>query len=173
MSFGVLIVLICEALLLLLAVYLIFSWFTQTPFYPSSVRKLSRLIDNKTIKVPESGKFIDIGSGDGRFVIWAAKRGYQSDGIEFNPFLTLLSKFKIFIHRLSSKATVFNKNFNDHSFADYSIAYLYIFSEHMDKLKHKLFNEMKPGSVIITNTFKFTNVEPDEQIDRFYIYYVK
>jgi len=40
-------------------------------------------------------KFIDLGSGDGRIVIEFAKRNYESYGVEINPFLVLLSKWKI------------------------------------------------------------------------------
>lgn len=116
---------------------------------------------------------MDIGSGDGRFVIWAAKHGYIASGIEFNPFLSLLSKFKITLLRINNKAKIYNKNFMNHDFSEYDIIYMYIFSEHMDKLKGKLFNELRPGSVIITNTFKFTDLKPDLEIDRYKIYYKK
>ncbi|MDQ7020886.1 MAG: hypothetical protein Q9M91_03495 [Candidatus Dojkabacteria bacterium] len=43
----------------------------------------------------------------------------------------------------------------------------------MDKLKDKLFEEMKNGSIILTNTFKFKNIEPDKSYKRFHIYKIK
>jgi hypothetical protein len=41
----------------------------------------------------------------------------------------------------------------------------------MNKIKNKLFQELKPGSVIISNTFPFTGITPDLEFDRFKIYY--
>lgn len=162
----------CQFLLILFGIYLAISWLTKTPFYPSSPKKLGDLLGSGEIKL--NGKnFMDIGSGDGRFVIWAARHGYIAAGIEFNPFLSLLSKFKITLLRINNKAKIYNKNFMNHDFSEYDIIYMYIFSEHMDKLKGKLFNELSPGSVIITNTFKFTDLKPDLEIDRYKIYYKK
>ncbi|MEO6729423.1 MAG: hypothetical protein ABIM99_05895 [Candidatus Dojkabacteria bacterium] len=173
MNIGLIGLLICQILLVVFAVFLIVSWINQTPFYPSSVKKLDKLIKDGEIKLPEDVKFVDIGSGDGRFVVWAARQGYSADGLEYNPFLTLLSKFRLFIGGLSGKGKVLNKNFNKHDFSNYNVAYIYIFSEHMDKIKEKLFSEMKPGSMVISNTFKFKGVEPDKVVGRFNIYTIK
>lgn len=174
MTVGLLVVLVCQILLIVCAIYFIWSWLTQTPFYPSSTNKLDTLISEGKIKLPAEGKFIDIGSGDGRFVAWAASRGYEAHGIEYNPYLSLLSRIRIKLSRGKKKNTeIFNKDFNKHDFSDYNIAYLYIFSNHMDQIRDKLFEQMKPGSVIITNTFKFSDIVPDEVYDRYNIYYVK
>ena len=43
----------------------------------------------------------------------------------------------------------------------------------MDKIKDKLFKDLKPGSVIIASTFGFTNIEPSEKFGMFNIYYIK
>lgn len=162
----------CQFLLILLAGYIIYSWLTKTPFYPSSTNKLESLLKSEKIKT-KGNKFIDIGSGDGRFVIWAAKHGYESAGIEFNPFLTLISRLLIFLNGVDGKAKIYNMDFNNHDFSNYDIVYLYIFSEHMNKLKDKLFKELKPGSVIIANTFTFSDTKADFVSDRFNVYYIQ
>lgn len=173
MSLGIIVVLICEGLLLLLGFYLIFSWLTKTPFYPSSLRRLNRFMSDSGVILPENGKFIDIGSGDGRIVYWAAKRGLFADGIEFNPFLTVFSRVLLFVRGVSKKTRIFNKDFRKHDFSEYNIAYLYIFPEYMEMIQAKLFGEMKKGSIIITNTFPFPNIKADEVHNNFYIYKVK
>lgn len=171
MELGLIAVFLCEGLLILFGVYLIWSWITKTPFYPSKTKPLDALVEE--LKLSSDSNFVDIGSGDGRIVVWGAKKGFNSEGIEFNPFLTLFSRARIFFNRVGNKAKIMNKNFNDHDFKKYNIAYLYIFPEHMDKISDKLFNQMQSGSVIITNTFKFTNKTPDKIIDRYYIYFIK
>jgi 16S rRNA A1518/A1519 N6-dimethyltransferase RsmA/KsgA/DIM1 with predicted DNA glycosylase/AP lyase activity len=164
MEFGVVAILLCESLLVIFGLYLIWSWITQTPFYPSKTKPLNDLLKN--IELNKNVKFIDIGSGDGRIVVWAARQGFESHGIEFNPFLSIFSGVK-------NKAKIFNKDFSKHDFSNYNFAYLYIFPEHMDKVSTKLFQEMGAGSVIVTNTFKFSNISPDKVVDRYSIYYVK
>ncbi len=172
MNLAILSVLVCEILLILFAGYLVISWISQTPFYPSSTSKLDKVLKDPSLNLPEHINFVDIGSGDGRFVIWAAKKGFNAEGIEYNPFLSLYSRFKIFVWRLKN-AVIHNKDFKKHDFSKYNFAYLYIFSEHMDGIKEKLFSEMSEGSVIITNSFKFGDLHPDAKIDKYNIYYVK
>lgn len=170
----ILVLLLCQLLLIFFAGYLIYSWLTKTPFYPSSTKELDKLFE--TLDLPFEGRsFIDVGSGDGRFVIWASKKGMKSTGIEFNPFLTLFSRLVILLNRQSKNAVILNQNFKDHNYSDYNYVYLYIFPEHMDEISDKLFKELKPGSVIITNTFNFKNpaYKPDREFERFYIYEIK
>lgn len=173
MTLGIVIVLICESLLVLLGFYLIYSWLTKTPFYPSSLKQLNKFMADSGVILPENGKFIDIGSGDGRIVYWAVKRGFFAEGIEFNPFLTLFSRLLLFLRGAGKKSRIHNKDFRNHDYTDYDIAYLYIFPKYMDMLESQLFKQMKKGSIIITNTFPFTNIKPDEVHNNFYIYRVK
>ncbi len=172
MNPAIISVLICEVLLIVFAVYLIISWISQTPFYPSSTKQLDNLLSDPSISLPSTIRFVDIGSGDGRFVIWAARKGFEASGIEYNPFLSIWSKFKIFVRRLNN-AKIYNADFYKHDFSSYNFAYMYIFSEHMDKIKDKLLKEMDKGSIIVTNSFKFSNLEPDAKIGKYNIYYIK
>ncbi|CAG1022605.1 hypothetical protein DOJK_01778 [Patescibacteria group bacterium] len=170
MEIGLIAVFLCEGLLILFGLYLIWSWFTKTPFYPSKTKPLNDLI--KDLNISADTNFVDIGSGDGRIVVWAAKKGFNAEGIEFNPFLSLISRALITLNRVGKNAQIFNKDFNNHNFSKYNVAYLYIFPEHMDKLENKLFNEMPAGGIVITNTFKFTNRQPSSTYNRYYIYKV-
>ncbi len=172
MNLAIISVLVCELLLILFAAYLIISWISQTPFYPSSTRQLDKIFNDDSIKLPEHISFVDIGSGDGRFVIWAARKGFMAEGIEYNPFLSLFSRFKLFVRRLPN-GVIHNKDFRKHDYSKYNVAYLYIFSEHMNEIKDKLLSEMKVGSVLITNSFKFGDLQPDAKIDKYHIYYIK
>lgn len=170
------VLLICECLLILFGIYMIHSFLNQTPFYPSSIKELDKLIKEGKIKLPGENKdirFIDIGSGDGRFVLWAINRGFEAHGIEFNPFLFLISQLKIIFRGLSKKGRILRKNFHKHKYHNYNIAYIFLFSQDMDKLQGKLYKEMPKGSLIISNTFKFSDIEPDYSVSKFHIYTVK
>jgi SAM-dependent methyltransferase len=170
------VLLLCELLLVIFGVYMIYNFLTQTPFYPSSVRELDKLIKEGQIKLPNVEKqlrFVDIGSGDGRFIIWAIRQGFLADGIEFNPFLFLFSRIKLILLGHGKNNKVYRKNFHKHKYTDYNIAYLFVFSKHMDKLRTKLESEMPKGSIIISNTFKFSDIKPDYSVGKFHVYTVK
>lgn len=170
MDIGLIAILLCEGLLIFFGFYLIWSWINQTPFYPSKTKPLNDL--KKELNLADNINFIDIGSGDGRIVIWGAKQGFNADGIEYNPFLTLYSRIMILLRGVKNRANIFNKDFRNHDFSKYDFAYLYIFPDHMDSVSGKLFSQMKSGSVVVTNTFKFKDKTPDKTMGRYYIYYV-
>ena len=171
-EFQFLIVFICSILWIGIAFSLIYAWLFHTPFYPSNPKKLKSVFDE--LNIDFSGKnFLDLGSGDGRVVVWAVKNGMSAEGIEINPYLSLLSKLKIKLSRTSSKAKILNKNFKNHNFSKYDIVYTYIFKEYIDEIEAKLFSEMKPGSIIISKIFKFSNRKVDKKIGEFNIYFVE
>ena len=75
--------------------------FPGSPFLPSYRKSnqtarayLKNIIDFAKTSFP-NGRFIDLGSGDGRVVIEFAKQGFESWGVEFNSALVLWSRIKI------------------------------------------------------------------------------
>ncbi|KPP64160.1 hypothetical protein Z043_117529 [Scleropages formosus] len=58
------------------------------PATPAQVRNVLRAVR------PSSGMLVDIGSGDGRIVIAAAKQGFRAVGIELNPWLVWYSRYR-------------------------------------------------------------------------------
>lgn len=165
LDFILLIILILN---ILFGYYLFVGWFSKTPFYPSSTKKLNAIFDDLDIN-PKGKKFIDLGSGDGRFVVWAAKKGFDAYGIEINPFLTLISRFRIFLKRRKN-AHIERKDFKTIDYSKYDVVYFYIYSEHMEKVREKLYKELKPGSIIISNVFKFKDIEANRKIGNYLIY---
>ncbi|KAM4698680.1 adenine nucleotide translocase lysine N-methyltransferase [Rhinophrynus dorsalis] len=63
----------------------------QVPYMPASAKQVSNVM---TLLKGRSGKMVDLGSGDGRIVLEAARRGFQpAIGYELNPWLIRLSYF--------------------------------------------------------------------------------
>ncbi|XP_011641807.1 protein FAM173B [Pogonomyrmex barbatus] len=75
------------------------------PYVPATRQQIKNVIRALNGR---SGSLIDLGSGDGRIVLAAAKRGFKAHGIELNTWLVLYSKFQALINGLS-KNTMFLK----------------------------------------------------------------
>ena len=162
----------CLFLWVILAIYIAWSWLT-TPWYPTRIKELEELFNSKELKLPQGGKFIDIGSGEGRVVNWAASRGFNAEGIEINPYLTLIHKTKRLFNKNKNRIKVTNGNIFKHNYSDYDIVFSYMYIEFMDKLKDKLYKELKPGSYIVANSFGFSGQAPDFTWGKYKIYIVK
>lgn len=158
----------CQILLAVFGLYLIISLITKTPFYPSSEKELEKAIIQSKIRLKNEINFIDIGSGDGRIALWGARKGWRSVGIEYNPFLSILSRFKNIFQK--QKATFFNKNFYNHTYNKYNLVYMYIFPKYMDKIEKKLFRELPKGCIIISKVFEFTNKKPMLKLNNYNFY---
>ncbi|XP_030061163.1 ATP synthase subunit C lysine N-methyltransferase isoform X2 [Microcaecilia unicolor] len=61
------------------------------PFVPATSTQIENVL--KMLRT-RSGSVVDIGSGDGRIVIAAAKEGFQAVGYELNPWLVLYSRYR-------------------------------------------------------------------------------
>ncbi|MCA9381539.1 class I SAM-dependent methyltransferase [Candidatus Dojkabacteria bacterium] len=160
------------ALWIFLAIYIMRGFFVDTPYYPSRLKQIDEAW--AALELPSDGKnFVDLGSGDGRTVLWASKRGMKATGIELNPYLNLLARLRNVFNPKKDLVSFKNENFLKTDLKDYDIVYLYIYRSFMNKLKDKLFTELKPGSIIVSNVFGFDEIEPDETYKRFKIYRIK
>ena len=125
---------------------------------PTSPELLEKMLD--LVKITPSDFVMDLGSGDGRNIIAAAKRGARGLGVEYNPDMVELST------RLAKEAGVGHlAEFvqGDMYEADVSRAtafVLFLLPVNMNKLEPK-FLALKPGTRIVANTFKFDEWEPD------------
>jgi hypothetical protein len=61
------------------------------PYVPASESQVKNVLSAIRHR-PAGSKFVDLGSGDGRISIAAAKAGFMADGIELNPWLALYSR---------------------------------------------------------------------------------
>lgn len=149
------------------------SWFagTDAPYVPTKLEVAKRILklivgkNKKSYQRSLSGKkFYELGSGDGRIVMEAATLGAEAIGIEQSLIRVLYSKFSAWKKGLKSAhfihGNVFKKNYSD---AD--IIFIYLLPTGVAKLEPKLKQEIKKGSVVITQTFHFKNWKPFKKID--------
>jgi precorrin-6B methylase 2 len=104
---------------------------------------------------------IDLGSGDGRNVISAAKRGAHALGVEFNPDLVQYSKDAAAKAGVSDRAAFVQGDMFEADISKATVMALFLLPDNLRKLRDKLFN-LRPGTRIVANTFGIEGWTADE-----------
>ncbi|UCE10880.1 MAG: SAM-dependent methyltransferase [Candidatus Thorarchaeota archaeon] len=96
----------------------------------------------------------DLGSGDGRIVVMAAKEfGARSIGIEADPFRARWSRFAIRRSRVEERARVIGGNFFDISLSDATVVTLYGGYKINMRIGEKLASELRAGTRVVSYRF--------------------
>lgn len=151
------------------------SWFagSDAPYVPTKYKKLKQVL--KTAEVKKGVNFYELGSGDGRVVIEAAKLGANAFGIEQSWIRVLYSRYqatKLASHFPRGNTKFYHGNIFNRSYEDADVVYIYLLKGAVAKLEKKLQQELKEGSKIITQTYHFPKLKPIKKIDDFWIYQV-
>jgi SAM-dependent methyltransferase len=104
---------------------------------------------------------IDLGSGDGRTVITAAKRGATALGIEYNPDMVALSQRNAAAQGVSDKATFVKADLFESDFSKATVVTMFLLPTINLKLRPKIL-DLKPGTRIVSNSFDMGDWQPDE-----------
>jgi hypothetical protein len=104
---------------------------------------------------------MDLGSGDGRTVITAAKRGARAMGVEYNPDMVTLSQANAKKEGVSDRATFVRGDIFETDFSKAQVITLFLLPSLNMKLRPTILN-MRPGTRIVSNTFTMEDWTPDE-----------
>ena len=126
---------------------------------PTSQVLVDKMLD--MAKVTPADYVIDLGSGDGRTVITAAKRGVRALGIEYNPDMVQLSKDNAAKAGVSDKATFMKADIFESDFSQASVITMFLLPDINVKLRPKILN-LKPGTRIVSNSFTMGDWEDDD-----------
>ena len=103
-------------------------------------------------KLTPQDYLIDLGSGDGRTVITAAKRGAKALGIEYNPDMVELSKRNAQKEGVGAKAEFRRADLFETDFSSATVVTMFLLPDINLRLRPKLL-EMKPGTRVVSNSF--------------------
>jgi len=103
----------------------------------------------------------DLGSGDGRTVIAAAKRGAQAFGVEFNPDMVALSERAAAKEGVSARAKFINGDIFQTDFSKATVITLYLLPSLNVKLRPTLL-KMKPGTRVVSHAFSMEEWQADQ-----------
>ena len=126
---------------------------------PTPQALVDRMLD--MAKATPRDYLVDLGSGDGRTVITAAKRGIKAHGIEYNPELAELAKRNAVQAGVTDKATFANGDIFESDFSQANVVTLFLLPGLNIRLRPILL-DMKAGTRVVSNSFTMGDWEPDD-----------
>lgn len=106
---------------------------------------------------------VDLGSGDGRTVITAAKRGAKAHGIEYNPDMVNVAVKAAEAEGVSDKATFVQGDIFESDFSDATVISLFLLPNLNVKLR-PIILDMAPGTRVVSNSFDMSEWQADEKV---------
>jgi len=133
---------------------------SDVPYVPTpkkTVRSMLELAD-----VSKQDTVYDLGSGDGRVPIMAAEKyGANGVGIEIKPDLVQRARKNAKLSGVSDKVEFRQRDIFKADFSDATVVTMYLFPEVNMKLRPMLFEQLDPGTPIVSHSFDMDEWEPD------------
>lgn len=139
--------------LTIIVAFVIFRYFlgvgVGAPYLPIHTKYLDEIFE--LLEMGPGITVMDLGSGDGKILIEAAKRGANVIGYEINPLLAGVSKWRLRAWR--DRATIHRKNLFKADLSRANVIFVFGITGMMDRLSKKLVGEAKPDATIISFAF--------------------
>lgn len=129
---------------------------------PTAQALVDRMLD--MAKVTKDDYLVDLGSGDGRTVITAGKRGVKALGIEYNPNMVELSRQTAEKEGVGSVVQFIQGDIFESDFSQATVVTLFLLPDLNLRLRPTIL-KMKPGTRVVSNSFDMRDWTADEQIE--------
>ena len=113
-------------------------------------------------KLTSNDYLVDLGSGDGRIVIAAAKKGIKAAGVEYNPEMVEYAKKYAEREGVANRTNFIQTDLFEYDLSKHTVITMFLLTDINRRLKPKLL-ELKPGTRIVTNTFSIDDWPYDEK----------
>jgi cyclopropane fatty-acyl-phospholipid synthase-like methyltransferase len=134
------------------------------PFVQTPLEVAKKMLDLSQLRPEE--RLYDLGCGDGRLVILAAKEvGAKATGIELREDLIERAKTEIKRLNLENRVKIIQANFFDVNISDADVVTLYLTSSANERLRPKLEAELKQGARVVSHDFKVPGWKPSGVYD--------
>tara|TARA_B100001123_G_C14820057_1_gene831811 strand:+ start:88 stop:633 length:546 start_codon:yes stop_codon:yes gene_type:complete len=145
--------------LLILSGMVILPIFFGAPWHPLLPRTIRRILQFAEIRPGET--FCDLGCGEGRVLIIAAKEfSALSKGVEIDPLKVLISRFLARINRVGERVKIVQGNLYDFDPGSADVLYLYLTHQAVDRLFPDILKKLKPSVRIVSYRFCLRGLTP-------------
>jgi hypothetical protein len=127
-------------------------------YVPTRLQTVERMLDFAELKAGET--LVDLGSGDGRIVLAAAKRGANARGIELDEGRFSIANCWANELGLTGKARFLQTNIFEHNFTDAVVVTMYLLPGLNLKLRPTVL-DMRPGTRVVSHAFTMGDWEAD------------
>jgi ribosomal protein L11 methylase PrmA len=128
------------------------------PWVPTKLRTVRRMLELADVRPGET--VYDLGSGDGRVLIIAAREfGAKAVGIELDPVRVLWTRGIVFFFGLRDQIEVITENFFYQDLSRADVVVCYLLTSTNQRLTEKLAEELRPGTRVVSNAFPFPDWE--------------
>jgi hypothetical protein len=128
---------------------------------PTPQALVERMLD--MAKATPKDYLMDLGSGDGRLVITAAKRGISALGIEYDPNMVALSRRNAQAAGVAERATFVEADLFETDFSRATVITMFLMPDLNLKLRPRIL-DLKPGTRVVSNSFDMGDWEADEKV---------
>ena len=143
-------------------------------YFPTSKKEILRA--GELLEIKPGTTTYDLGCGFGKVVFTLSKRYPESKfvGVDIDPLKTGWSRFAVRLGGFSSRVIIIRQNLLHVDLSDVSRVYIFLSEETgiMERLKEKMLNEMKPGSLVVSYVHKFQSWQPSAQTGDLRLYII-
>lgn len=132
----------------------------DVPFVPTPPEVVEKMLE--LAQVSKDDHVIDLGSGDGRIAIAAAKRGATALGIDLNPVRVQEANENAKKEAVNGKVEFREQDLFKTDFSKANVLTMYLLSSVNIKLRPRILEELKPGTRVVSHAFDMDEWTPDE-----------
>ena len=163
-----LVIILTNILGALIFLSIIVSLVRGAPPVPSSKRVIAVFLEIAAEYRP--AKAVDLGAGDGRIVRALAEQGIESYGYEINPLLVWWGSWRLKKAGLQGKGFLKTANLWKQNLGEFDFVVIYGLPGVMGHFEAKLERELRPGSLVVSNSFALPTWKPVKKIENVYLY---
>ena len=142
------------ALFILFFISIAWTQISGAPWVPTSMKTVHKMLT--IAEVGPDDLLYDLGCGDGRVVVTAARRyGARAVGIEIDPLRYLWCQFLISILGLRGRVKIIFGNFFSQDLSDADVITCYLLQSTNEKIEGKLKEELRTGARVVSHDFTF------------------
>ena len=147
------------------------------PYVASPQEIIDVMLESAAVK--QGDRVFDLGCGDGRIVITAAKRfGAKAVGVELNPQLARMASDTIIRLGLQNHASIVKANMFDVDVSSADVVTLYLLTKSNEMLKPKLEKELRAGARVVSHDYAVRGWKPirveevtvHDRVHKIYVY---
>ena len=150
------------ALLFLFVTFELNAQDLDVPYVPTPDKVVERMLD--LADVNSSDYVIDLGSGDGRIVIAAAKRGATGHGIDLDPQRISEARTNAVNANVDDRVMFMEANIFNTDFSNASVVTMYLLPTVNIKLRPELLDKLEPGTRVVSHSFDMDEWEADKEV---------